>query len=427
MRSKTYTGEYSLKHWINLITKKNIILPEYQRSFVWSQQDIERLILSFKSGQFIQPVTIARMNSIGDGVNIILDGQQRLTSILLLVIGYYPKKEMFKSGEMRASDDDSATDETDEMSESKILEWTFEKLLHKDTTKNSIEQIKHRVSSIEKGKYDTLVLKNPESIMTDSKLDLFLENTFLGFSYIVPDISDAASEQVFFSTLFRNMNYLGRKLSALESRKSLYYLNDKFKNYFEGKLDDGTDALAELKIIENVAPRKLDFVRYLSILSQYEGCKSVRNVLVGYSSYASRESYYVDYVSYILDLEQESRKDKFNRFDFNKTFGTSGFQSRFARLAETIVKFKDRMNLDSKYTDAFRSWIDADYWLFGLIYWVVFRGIDIDTDNDWTSEILDRIENLKNSGDNYSKTPNLLKNLRSRIEDSIRLFKEHIV
>ena len=31
MDNKVYYGEYSLKHWINLILKGNVILPDYQR------------------------------------------------------------------------------------------------------------------------------------------------------------------------------------------------------------------------------------------------------------------------------------------------------------------------------------------------------------------------------------------------------------
>ena len=34
MESRTYYGEYSLKHWIDLMLNGNIVLPEYQRSFV---------------------------------------------------------------------------------------------------------------------------------------------------------------------------------------------------------------------------------------------------------------------------------------------------------------------------------------------------------------------------------------------------------
>lgn len=34
MENKVYYGEYSLKHWIDLILKQDIELPLYQRYFV---------------------------------------------------------------------------------------------------------------------------------------------------------------------------------------------------------------------------------------------------------------------------------------------------------------------------------------------------------------------------------------------------------
>lgn len=85
MDSRVYYGEYSLRHWINMLLSKNIILPEYQRSFVWDEKDVRRLVDSIQHGQFVQPVTIA-LYKVEDGMpgqNLIIDGQQRLSSILL--------------------------------------------------------------------------------------------------------------------------------------------------------------------------------------------------------------------------------------------------------------------------------------------------------------------------------------------------------
>lgn len=36
-KNKVYYGEYTLKHWIDLILTENIILPKYQRFFVWDK------------------------------------------------------------------------------------------------------------------------------------------------------------------------------------------------------------------------------------------------------------------------------------------------------------------------------------------------------------------------------------------------------
>ena len=44
MKNKVYYGEYTLKHWIRLMLREEIVLPEYQRHFVWSERDLKRLI-----------------------------------------------------------------------------------------------------------------------------------------------------------------------------------------------------------------------------------------------------------------------------------------------------------------------------------------------------------------------------------------------
>lgn len=121
MDTRVYYGEYTVKHWIELMLKKNIILPEYQRSFVWEKKDVLRLVESLKNGQFVQPITIAYAN---EG-NIILDGQQRLTSILLAYLGYMPNKEKFDESYYLADGDDSAED----MPEKKSIRWTFQELV----------------------------------------------------------------------------------------------------------------------------------------------------------------------------------------------------------------------------------------------------------------------------------------------------------
>ena len=95
MQTRVYYGEYTLRHWLDLMVTRNIDLPEYQRSFVWEESDVKRLVESLQSGQFIMPVTIAHYQSGNDSRNLILDGQQRLTSLLLAFVGYMPRKEMF--------------------------------------------------------------------------------------------------------------------------------------------------------------------------------------------------------------------------------------------------------------------------------------------------------------------------------------------
>ena len=41
MGNRVYYGEYTLKHWLDLMLKKNIVLPEYQRYFVWDENRVK--------------------------------------------------------------------------------------------------------------------------------------------------------------------------------------------------------------------------------------------------------------------------------------------------------------------------------------------------------------------------------------------------
>ncbi len=50
--NRVYYGEYSLKHWIDLMLKKNIVLPSYQRLFVWNEDKVEALMQTFEDNFF---------------------------------------------------------------------------------------------------------------------------------------------------------------------------------------------------------------------------------------------------------------------------------------------------------------------------------------------------------------------------------------
>ena len=145
MKNKVYYGEYTLKHWIRLMLREEIVLPEYQRHFVWSERDLKRLITSFKEGQFVQPVTIALYDDTNEKVNLILDGQQRLTSILLAYLGYFPDKKKFEDGSdmTMTNEDDSASDE---QHENKSILWQYTQML--SYGKNS-EKISHCSESMQ--------------------------------------------------------------------------------------------------------------------------------------------------------------------------------------------------------------------------------------------------------------------------------------
>lgn len=136
MENKVYYGEYSLKHWIDLILKQDIELPLYQRYFVWENTQAKTLIEAFREKQFIPPITIGYHN----GKNIIIDGQQRLTSILLSYLGIFPDREKNtkkNSDEMFADDNDDNMDND----ENNMMEWRFDRLTKKEEARKKYLKI----------------------------------------------------------------------------------------------------------------------------------------------------------------------------------------------------------------------------------------------------------------------------------------------
>lgn len=415
MDNRVYYGEYSLRYWIRLILSRDIILPDYQRSFVWSEKDIERLMKhSFEEGQFVQPVTIGlRDDGQAKPVNYILDGQQRLTSILLTYIGWAPIMSKFGRADTVADEDDSAADE-DGAQPNGPIKWTFNKILSDDPNENTVERIIERVKS--DGKYKKL------DFHLDSNFDF--DKVFLGFSYVVPNSKDGSVIDKGYAKMFRNLNYFGRHLSTLESRRSLYYMNKEYKPYFDGLTQEGNNVLGDLTIFENMQMSKIDFVRYLAMLSQYLAKDNVNEVLKRYSAFSSRESYYADYVSYLLELDQEANEDKFDGFSFNATFPNDCWKERFEALHDAVVLFKPHMEFAKD--SSLPSWIDADYWLFGLMYYLVFRGKSLNEDIDMLYVTIKKAIRNKKKDTYYQKNPNRLGNLRDRLADSIEIYKKYV-
>lgn len=416
MENRIYYGEYSLKHWIDMILKKKITLPEYQRSFVWSDKAVKRFIKSLKDKQFIPPVTIAhyKIKNEDNETNLILDGQQRLTSLLLAAIDFCPDKNKFeKADDVTKSEDDSEDDEDSE--KTKSIKWTFNQLLELG---NDLEIIKNKVKDSDK--YKPLRIE-------DKINEKFLENTYLGFSYIVPDSVQKDEVKQSFTKTFREINYFGKSLSAQESRRSLYFMNDNYKDFFDGKLGN-EDVLCSLTITEKMQSNKIDFVRYLSIISQYKAQGSAENILKYYSSYASRENFYADYISYILNIEQENHEDKFNGFEMNTTFPNGCWKERFKVLKTKIDELKEKLNVSKGKTKSdFDSWIDADYYLFGLVYYVLFEDLNVNLTDSLIGELQSTItEKRKDKLSSYSRSPNRLGNIRDRLNDSIQIYKKNM-
>ena len=386
MSNKVYYGEYSLKHWIELMLKGNIKLPEYQRFFVWDQEKTRDLICAFKEKQFISPVTIGHYKNNYENVNLILDGQQRLTSVLLAYLGLFPDKKTFLKKKEKGFVDENDNPIDDELIDN-ILEWNFSKLIRWGKTRTQI------IENITPGNYVTV------NFEVDDK---FFESNFLGFSYLVPNNENLKIQQKYYSKVFRNINIQGESLLPQESRSALYYLDNDLANYFNPKFCN--DIL--------VNDYKVDFVRYLALLSQYKDDQSANSLAKGFSR--KMEKYYEEFIYFAVG---EETSEIFG--DSSLIFKKDNISEKFAVLKNTITE----LGFFKKYD----SIIDLDITLFGLIYFILFmeKKIDCDKKNELINEISKKINNSRNDF-LHLKSPSALKYLRRRVYDSISIYEEFV-
>ena len=423
MDNKVYYGEYSLDHWIKLILKKDIVLPDYQRNFTWSLKTRKNLIKSLKEKEFVPPVIIGFFSENGKNENLIIDGQQRLTSILLSVLGYFPDRDAYKKyiaqkKKFESEDVIKFLDENDDTEERKeildeqdVIDWSFSDLLEKEKDL-TVEQLRKKIENI---KYFKPLDNGNEKIDKN-----FLQNTYLGFSYLVPK---KGGQQDYYSSVFRNINAQGVKLSLQESRKALYYLNKDKETLFMPNF---------IKLMKG--EYKMDFVRYISILSQYEKHGETTELCKGYGGRKDKiEEFYEEYIDIIINNRES------NDFcSYNELFGIDGHEDRLNEL-EKIIK-------DSRlYLKEFESIIDCDMYYFGLIYIILFKKKAIDLNNwahleeclnkqikiyrarymDENGEPTSDFEKIKYESLHY-RNPSALKYLRERVTKSIEIYQKVI-
>lgn len=388
--NRIYYGEYSLAYWIQMILKGNIVLPEYQRTFVWNKDDYTNLIDSFKEKQFIPPVTIGAYKTTNGQDNLIIDGQQRLTSVFLAYIERFPKKEAGTGNIenlVNENDDDSDDDEQENM-----IEWTFKDLLAKGNNKGEI------IAKCPQEKYEIL----------DHLDDDFFNKNFLGFAYIVPSTSTEEEQQKFFSTLFRNINIRGKSLYVLESRASLYFLNHQLKEWFNPEFCKEISS----SIVDKSRKSSMDFVRYVALLSQYKKKGSERGIGYGYAS--KMENYYETYIYSVVGNKYSIIFGKFSDIFTDKNY-------------KPYLDEIDRLITELNYRRRFQSIIDLDLYFFGLIYFTAFekRVLDTSRKDALEEELKNAINDIKGNG-LHTKSPACLKYLRERIFKSIEIYQKYL-
>lgn len=81
------------------------------------------------------------------------------------------------------------------------------------------------------------------------------------------------------------------------------------------------------------------------------------------------------------------------------------------------------------------TWIDADYWLFGLIYHILFKNrtlkasLSREKREGGTTTLQEEIMNMiraKQGDNNYVRNTNRLGNLRERLSESCEIYNKYV-
>lgn len=390
MKTKVFYGEYTLSHWVDLLLSRQIELPEYQRLFVWKKDKVSALIQSLKENEYVPPVTIGQFSINGQIKNYIIDGQQRLTSLLLAVFDVFPRTIGEIHPELLMNEDDELVVDAAET----VVEWRFDKLF----------ELGSNYSQIERALRNNPLYESVEFMHETS----FFKNNYLGFTYIVPDTIDNAEQMKYYASVFRNINVQGQRLLEMESRRSLYFLDNDKKDFFE-------PGLSQYYIKGTTEKTNLDFVRYMAYLCQYKKCHEDANkVAYGFGARVKRNDYYANYVFAMVGGRT------FPEFPtFAEIFPDNNYRDKLVALKTCLVD----LEIPTEYT----SIIEIDTYFFGIIYEVFIEGktLDVARKNEFKAEVADVIDMFKGS-EEHRRSPGSLKYLRIRLQKSIEIVRKYV-
>lgn len=413
----TYYGEYSLYHWLTMILKKEITLPDFQRYFVWDPKRTIHLMESFDRGMFVPPILIANFSgdNIDQAANYILDGQQRLSAILLTYLNVFPKEfERIIIKEPLPEEDSDIN-----YVKKQALNWDFRQIqeIFQKNCNNDINNLRQEVknSRLYHQSIDITLAKlyndtNNNDIELYKRLNInteFLKNKFLGYSYIKAIKPNPKLEKQLFANIFKNINTSAVKLRHNESRSALYWISTEKRKFFQ------PDFAENIKINKD----KIDFTKYMALISDIyhlielkgDSEQIYNEIAIGYARQRRFEEYIIKYVNSVI---KDENSEIFG--EFSKIF--DNYQKDFERL-ETIIN-------ESHIKTNFLNTVSADLCLFGLFYWVLFKKRNLKLNDKIYPLFIKAEDNQRYTYNN--KNLNRLGAIRERIKLSIKIYSKFL-
>ncbi len=415
----TYYGEYSLHNWIKMILHNEITLPEYQRYFVWNEKMAIDLVYSFSRGLFIPPITIAAYSGNENNIsNLVLDGQQRLSAIILFYFGFWPTGFSISLKRNFVEDEDEDEDEDD--IQKTYQGWDFKHLQNLFNKVKDIDIFREKLSTNKKYTNIEELLKNLDVNERQKYLDRYqnlkknkqlIECNFLGFSFIKRINHKSEDEKIVFSEIFRSINTSSIALTSEESRSALYWLNPERKKFLAPEL------LSNIKVNN----KNYDWCRCFSFVSEANAifdrlkCNYPVNnkkqflVAIGYGNKLN------PFEKYIEAFARQTVND-------NNDGNFTPYQNSYL---ERVSIFSSNLNTLFKSVN-FESLIDADFYMFGLAFWVIFRGKVLTTEKEKLQILKHMIQSEiheERMKAKQQKSVGKLGAIRTRLTKSIKIFQ----
>lgn len=183
-------------------------LPKYQRRYVWEKEQVENLILSLIRNIPIPPLYLYYDNRSGNYV--ILDGQQRITSLFMYYnsIFYKGKRDRpqidFKELALKTKKIEELKEVSNQTSEGEI-----EKIYNEITAKYKIVESSFNLA----GKQDITF----EKLKVEAKKVLLRKDLDVVFVQC-----NASNSQQIYAEIFKLINSAGKELSSQEIRMGVY-------------------------------------------------------------------------------------------------------------------------------------------------------------------------------------------------------------
>lgn len=415
----TYYGEYTLEDWVKMILNGSLILPEFQRGLAWNVEKGAQLILILLGHSFVPPIVIGgTTDDSGRQINYVLDGQQRLTSLLLFYLGYWPRDYGKGDSQEEIADEwegDEDTIEPKEESEKLGMKWTFVEIQDEYKNAQTLDKLRQKLAehknyiSISQKLKGTKYQELKDKLLAFGDITKKFSGTYLGFAFLKGLSGDRETEMATYSQVFRSINSSGTPLTPMESREALNWLNPQVKELL-------SPPFAQKFKINS---QRLDWVRDLALCSQaaqllkkQKSGFSVPTLAKGYSG--KLEDLYERYVRTVSAQIPDSEFLPFDQVQVNQ------LQNFQASITSILSPFKD----GDEYV--FKNYLTADIYLFGLIYWVIFKNntIDIMRAQSIINALNKAIGGYKKQLKNDKS--NLLSFLRFRMEKSLLVYSKYL-